>query len=90
MNAQSPVISLNLSDMLQARIEYVYTQNLDGIPDMIETGTITAVKELRDGRLEMYVVPDNANRMPKYRIAEEHLLRYLHGENTGVRAQITA
>lgn len=78
----NPVTKLDLSEMLHAHIEYVYTENMDGSPDMIETGTITAVNELRDGRLQMHVVPDSANRMPKYRIAEDHLVRYIH--NTAV------
>lgn len=89
MLANLPVTTLNLSDMVQARIEYIYAEPYAQSP-MIETGTITAVKELKDGRLEMYVVPDNDKRMAKYRIAESHLLRYLHGEDTGVRAQIVA
>jgi hypothetical protein len=80
MKALQPVTSLNLYDMVNAAIEYVYTQNVDGSPDMIETGTIASVKELRDGRIEMYVVPDNASRMTKYRIAETHLVRYMHNE----------
>lgn len=85
-----PVTNLNLSDMIGAHIEYAYTQNLDGSADMVETGTIQSVKQLRDGRLEMFVVPDNAARMPKYRVAEDHLLRYIHSENVKVSAQLTA
>lgn len=77
-----PVTTLNLSNMLQARIEYVQTQNLDGSPDIIGTGVIQSVKELRDGRLEMYVVPDDSRLMAKYRIAEDHLLRYIHNTTT--------
>lgn len=79
---QSPVTDLNLSAMLGARIEYAYTQRLDGTPDMIETGTIASVKELKNGALELYVKPDNPARMSKYRIAETHLLRYLHSNQT--------
>lgn len=86
----SPVTILNLSDMLQARIEYVYTQNLDGSADITETGTIQSVKELKDGRLELYVVPDNDKRMAKYRIAEDHLIRYIHAENGKVKTAIVA
>lgn len=81
-----PVTSLNLSHMLGARIEYAYTQHLDGSPDMVEVGKIASVRELRDGRLEMYVIPDNANRMPKYRIAESHLLRYLYTQSVNENA----
>ncbi len=90
MIATRTVTTLNLSDMLQARIEYVYTQNLDGSADITETGTIQSVKELKDGRLEMYVMPDNAARMPKYRIAEQHLIRYIHDEKVEVIAAQTA
>lgn len=79
---QSPVTDLNLSAMMGARIEYAYTQHLDATPDMIETGTIQSVKELKNGALELYVTPDNPLRMSKYRIAEQHLLRYLHSNQT--------
>ena len=83
----APVTSLNLSAMIGAHIEYAYTQNLDGSADLIETGVVQSVKELKNGKLEMFVVPDNANHMAKYRIAEDHLIRYLHEAQTEVRAQ---
>ncbi len=76
----SPVTSLSLNDMIGARIKYVYTQHINGTPDMVETGIIQSVKQLGDGRLEMYVVPTNPSRMAKYRIAETHLLKYIHTE----------
>lgn len=82
---QVPVTTLKLSDMIGAHIEYAYTQNLDGSPDMIETGIIKSIKELPSGNLELYVVPDNENRMPKYRIAEMHLLRYIVVEDGKVK-----
>lgn len=65
-----------LDDMIGAHIEYIYAEPY-GYPAMVETGTIKSLKELRDGRLEIYVIPDNPKRMPKYRIAEDHLLRYI-------------
>jgi hypothetical protein len=79
---------LNLSSMIGATIEYAYTQNLDGTPDMVEVGTIASVRELKGGELEMYVVPQNPNRMAKYRIAETHLLRYVNNVKGVIEAEI--
>lgn len=81
-----PVTNLNLSSMIGARIEYVYAEPY-AQERMIETGVIQSVKQLRDGRLEMYVVPTNPSRMAKYRIAETHLLKYIHTEAS---AQLSA
>jgi len=78
----APVTELNLSAMFQSRIEYVYTRNIDGSADMIETGTITSVNELKNGKLQIYVTPDNPNRMAKYRTAEDDIIRYLHTQQT--------
>lgn len=90
MKQTSAVTTLSLSDMIGAHIEYAYTQHLDGTADMIETGTIQSVRELKNGKLELFVVPDNDKRMAKYRIAETHLLRYLHHTNINQTAKATA
>lgn len=87
---RQPVTNLSLADMVNARIEYIYTQRIDGSADMIETGTIQSIKELHDGRLEMYVLPDDSRRMAKYRIAEQHLLRYLPTVKTVIENAVVA
>jgi hypothetical protein len=69
-----------LSDMVGARIEYIHAEPYQQQP-IVTTGTIKSVKELRDGRLEMFVQPDNTRFLAKYRIGETHLLRYLHSTN---------
>jgi hypothetical protein len=66
-----------LKDMIGARIEYIHAEPYQQQP-VITMGTIQSIKELKDGRLEMLVKPDAPYLLSKYRIAEIHLISYIH------------